>query len=144
MGGWLEAVVFRSFISVDRGKRGNTVSCPLFIIHTVRGSSLYKPQWHLTNMRRYRLSWLLRSECLFKLSWEFFFIYTELSPLNKCPFLSVDPVHMKQVFTGFKFISFGQDFLLVTLIKTGFFKKRVKAVFEWVAYIKDFTVCERH
>ena len=95
-------------------------------------------QWHLANVRRYKLSWLLRSKCLFKLPWELFFIYTEFSPLDKCPFLSVDSVYMKQVFTASKFISFGQDFLLVNLIKTGFLKNWVEAIFKWMAYIKKF------
>lgn len=74
------------------GKRGDNVSCPLFIIHTIHGSSLYEPP---KNMRRYGLSWLLRPKCLLKLSREFFLAYTEFSPLNKCLFLNVDPVHMK-------------------------------------------------
>ena len=45
---------------------------------------------------------------------------------------------MKQVFTSSKFISFGQDFLLVNLIKTGFLKNWVEAIFKWVAYVKKF------
>lgn len=42
MGGWLETAVFYLFISVDGEKRGNAVSCPLFITHTIHGSSLYR------------------------------------------------------------------------------------------------------
>lgn len=95
-------------------------------------------------MRRYRLSWLLRSKCLFKLSWEFFFIYTQFSSLKNCPFLNVDSVHVKPVSTGSKSISFvnifsrGQDFLLIALIKTGVLKNWIEAIFKWVACVKEF------